>query len=165
MIDRAVSAPGRRPMRLGAPLATAAAVLAIGGGTAFALAGGGGHHGTTPAGSAPSHPVAYTTPSNAVPANGALPADLQHRIEQCIQSEGEDAWTSNSCGEVESICETAQALGDSPCTLIPKAVVCSSPSYAIVVPGDPVAEIPADKAQLCGIPNADVPTKSVAPTH
>jgi hypothetical protein len=164
MIDRAVSAPGRRPMRLGAPIATAAAVLAIAGGTAFALAGG-GHNGGTPAASGPSHPVAYTTPTNAASTNAALPADLQSRIEQCIQSQGSTSWTSsNDCANVESICEVAQALDESPCALIPKAVVCDAPSFAVAT-GGPVAEIPADKTQLCGGPSADVPTKSVAPTH
>jgi hypothetical protein len=162
MIDRAVSAPARRPMRLGAPLATAAAVLALaGGGTALALAGG-GDGGHTQAGAAPSHPVTYTSPSNAARRNAARPDDLQSRIEQCIQTQGSDSWTSsNDCANVESICEVAQALGDSPCTLIPKAVVCDAPSYAVA--GGSVARIPADKIALCpGL--GDVPTKSAAPT-
>lgn len=163
MIDRAVSAPGRRPMRLGAPLATAAAVLAIAGGTAFALAGS--HDGGTPAGAGPSQPAAYTTPTGAAPTNAALRADLQSRIEQCIQSQGSTSWSSsNDCANVESICEVAQALGDSQCTLIPKAVVCNSPTYVIAGDGS-VAKTPADKAQLYGGPITDMPTKSVAPTH
>jgi len=176
MIDRAVNAPGRRPMRLGAPLATAAAVLAIAGGTAFALAGGGSggsHHATTPAGTGPSQPAAYTTPSNAAPQHAPLPADLRARIEQCIQTQGSDSWTSsNDCANVESICEVAQALGDSPCTLIPKAVVCSAPTYMAAADGN-LLPSPADKAALCpGVddgptksdaPGTDMPTKSVAP--
>lgn len=163
LIDRAVNAPGRRPMRLGAPLATAAAVLALaGGGTALALTGGGGG-GHTQAGAGPSQPAAYTTPTDAAPTNSALPADLQSRIEQCIQTQGSDSWaSSNDCADVESICEVAQALGDSPCTLIPKAVVCSAPTYMAAADGNPLRS-PADKGSLCpGVD--DAPTKSAAPT-
>lgn len=150
MIDRAVSTPGRGPVRLGAPLATAAAVLAVAGGTAFALAGG-GHGDTTPAGAGASQQAAYTTHANPGPQSAPLPADLQSRIQQCIQNDGTENWGTehDNCGDVISICQIADALDTDPCTLIPAAVIANAPVYK-----------PSTAA-----PGADVPAKSPAPTH